>query len=171
MVEAGVGFKFLIRLIMVGETGSSTLLSVLKINGGVGILVVVCRGTVLEKLWYGIVQGVEFLMFEMRGAEPVGGLVVERNRVDVRVWMERGDRADTRSRLSFCLRKEISLTKAASLCFSWSNSDLNSRRMSVMNVMGESSVFLFVAMVEPPREALSGIDTTSTGGGIEGYLT
>ena len=117
----------------------------------------------MEKVGCGIVRVDEFMMFEMRGGEPVGGSVVGRNRVDGRVWMGGGGGSEMRSRLSSYFRREISLKKAASLCLSWSSSDRNLRRMSVMTAMGEVSVFLFVVMVEPPREVSSGIDTMSTG--------
>ena len=42
--------------------------------------------------------------------------------------------------------------------------------MAEMTAMGDASVFLLVAMVEPPREVSSGIDTISTGGGMGGSL-
>ena len=38
MVKAGVGFKFLMRLSMVGEIGRSTIGGVLSVSGGVSIL-------------------------------------------------------------------------------------------------------------------------------------
>ena len=49
----------------------------------------------------------------------------------------------------------------------WSSLDRNSRHISEMISVGEVSVFLFVTMVDPPREVSLGIDTTSTGcGGV-----
>jgi len=99
----------------------------------------------------------------MRGVELVVS-VVGRNRGDG-VMMGGVGGSGMRSRFSSCFRKEISFTKAASLCFSWSSSDLNSRRISVITAMGEALVFLLVTMVEPPREVASGTDTMSTGGG------
>ena len=43
-------------------------------------------------------------------------------------------------------------------------------RISEMTAMGDASVFLLVAMVEPPREVSSGIDTISTGGDLVGCM-
>ena len=77
----------------------------------------------------------------------------------------------TRRRSNFCLRKDISFTKAASLILRWSSSDLNSWRMAEITAIGEAFVFLLVAIVEPPREVSSGIDTISTGGGGAGGCT
>ena len=75
-----------------------------------------------------------------------------------------GGGSGTRSGLSSCLRKEISFLKTSSLFLSWSSSDRNSWHISEIIVMDKVSVFLFVAMIEPPREVSSGIDTMSTGG-------
>ena len=107
------------------------------------------------------------LMFEVRGVDPGGGPVVGWNRGGGRVWVWGGEGSGIRRRFNSCRRKEISFTKAASLFFNWSSSDLNSCRIAEITAMGEASVFLLVAIVEPPRDVSSGIETISTGGGLE----
>ena len=111
----------------------------------------------------------------MIGVDP-SSVVVGWNRVDCIGWigilgLSCEGRSGGRRRLSSCFRNDISFTKAASLCFNWSNSDRNSRRISEIIAIGDASVFLLVAILEPPREISSGMDTMSTLGGMRGSLT
>jgi len=54
MVKAGVGFRFLMRLSMVGEIGRSPIGGVLSVNGGVGLVLVECEGTILDRVGCGM---------------------------------------------------------------------------------------------------------------------
>ena len=113
-MKEGVGFKVLIKLSIVDDTGECTGVGSLGANGrvdgvgandrvdGVGVIGVVGRALILE----------------MRGVKPDGGSVVGWMLVRGRVGFGVGGGSGTRRRLSSCLRREISLTNAASLVFS-----------------------------------------------------
>ena len=135
IVKVGVGLRFLIRVIIADEPVRSTASG--KRGGGEG------GGASMTMLDLGFT-------LELRG---VGGGGIN----------FRGISGSQRSFSSY-LRIEISFLKTSSLFLNWLSLDRNSRCMLEMIAMGEVSVFLFVAMVEPPREVSSGIYTTSTGG-------